>query len=288
MGATMSLLRAWINGITGFIVATAALTVAMTIAITGPPTAAEMSGLQAFLARAGTELVTAAEDVGDEACAQVPELCAPQTRTVTAQTTSGAEPANAVQSPLVAPEIEITPSPTPQEALPAEDAGLLGGVGGDDRAVQDRSRTATPRVERRQATPVERRAAPVRRARDLRRAPRPPVAVARIDPYSSLPDAPASPLEELIAAQPPEILPEPELPTQSEAEPVRAREEAWPTQWEAVPAEEEAYPENEGYFDEEAAYQAERERIYAEREARRRYRERVRAYREWRRQAEGW
>jgi hypothetical protein len=283
MSATMSFLRAWIYGIGGFIVATAALTVAMAVAITGPPTASEMAGLQAFLSRAGDELVAAADDVGAEACVQVPELCAPERGTVTAQTSSAeAEPVGATEAPLVAPEIEVAPPQTSQEVAPSNDVALLGAAGGDERVLRERPR-AEPRAERRRASAerrVERRATPTRRTRDVRRAPRPPVAVARVESYSALPDAPASPLEELISARTPEVSPEPELPTQSEAEPVRER----PTQWEAEPADE-AYPEDEPAYEDEA-YEA--ERIYAEREARRRYRERARAYREWRRQSESW
>lgn len=273
MSATMSFLRASIYGIGVFCVATAALTVAMTIAITGPPTASEMAGVQAFLTRAGAELVAAADDVGAEACVQVAELCAPERGTVTAQTSSAA-PADVVEAPVVVPEPAPIAEAVTQEAPASNDVALLGAAGGD-RVVRERPRAEPRRVERRRAS-AERRQARAPRGRDARRAPRLPVEVARVPSYSALPDGTGSPLEELISARRPEVLPEPEpeLPTQTEAEPVREREEAWP--------EDEAYPEDKPDYDDEAY---EDERIYAEREARRRER---RAYREWRRQAESW
>ena len=317
----VSLLRAWIHGIGVFAAVTASLTLALSIAITGPPTASEMDDLQAFLSKAGSDLAAMAEQAGGEACVQLPpeatgSLC-PQT--AAAETAPAARAEDAPRTPAEEESIVIeafrtendgretaAAEPLSERATSREDV-LLGDIAGDPRARVDLARPPQPRAQAERPRQPDRAAQqrrPVRAAppRAVQRAPRRPIAVARSEAIAPLPDSPATrALEDLIAASAPEILQHEPVTDEAaieEAASEQVFEDVWPAEEERKPGADdepppdriqEAWPAPWDAEEQDRAYEDEayeEERAYAEQEARRRYRERRRAYREWRR--DGW
>lgn len=72
MGAMMSLLRVWVLGFSAFVAAVAALCIAFSIAIAGPPTDDEMAGIAAMAGAGLHELGQAAGGAGKAACERLP------------------------------------------------------------------------------------------------------------------------------------------------------------------------------------------------------------------------
>ena len=64
----LSLVRAWLHGIGAFLAVTAAFVLALSLAISGPPTAEEMTGLSQVSSTAGAEISRAARGFGARLC----------------------------------------------------------------------------------------------------------------------------------------------------------------------------------------------------------------------------
>jgi hypothetical protein len=154
MGAMLSLIRNWLVGLGLFAGGTAAVCVALSFAIAGPPTDEEMSALSAFTDDAMREGGALAERAAASFCAEV-DICESASQVAEAPVTR----TDLAPPPL--PEPEVLPEPV-NEIIVA--APLLGG--------QDEG----PRTERRRQRAEARseRAQPRRASRDLRaRAERP-------------------------------------------------------------------------------------------------------------------
>lgn len=211
MRAVMSLVRAWIAGIGGFAMITAAFLVAMTLAISGPPTADEMAGLESATQTAFREADRAARSFGDDMCVRLDLDCAPQQARV--------EPPQ-----RVAPPVETTPKPPPAivaEVVPPPEPDPPPSLAGSPTETQtpppqarERAARRTPDVRARRAAAREERVRPHRRestAARPHRAPRP----RRSPPITGgRPHAP--PQVQAPVAAPPAVTPRAETPQVTE------------------------------------------------------------------------
>jgi hypothetical protein len=304
MRETMSLFRAWFYGVSGFFAATAALTMAMTIAITGPPTSSELQSLQRMLGQVAADLGPRVEQLSADMCEQLPpeaSLC--QSGVVTEVEDVGPKPAGVAYVEPPPPVVQVRDEPDEviviEAASRVRDQDLLGGRQEVSRPRATQTRTAqAPRRERAARAPdrtrrsAERagpsraaRAAPPRRARST--SPPPPI-VARQESVPDIPDnSLASPLEELLASteailaaeqESEEISEDSETPSQANSgrgdEAPASIAEAWAAPRNERRVEEAAY-EEEPYRETYEEYRARRreERAARRREEERRYRE---------------
>jgi hypothetical protein len=197
---------------------TASFVIAMSIAITGPPTDEELAGVGAVVDDLGEMAGAAFGDAGDQLCAALPEeFCG------VSQTTTATPPGMRHAEVTLPPEPPAFSGPASAEApeTPAftvqDDASLLGGAA-------EAASAARPRAERAQRAPSERRRAPSRRAEQ----PAPPrrasraQAAARPNPVEVQRHAEMERLNEAIAA----VLAEPPARQQIALPPEQAEQEA--------------------------------------------------------------
>lgn len=297
MRETMSLFRAWFYGVSGFFAATAALTVAMTIAITGPPTSSELHSLQRMLAQVAADLGPRLEQANADFCEQLPPQASLCQNDAVADVEKPAPPEEVAASAEPPPPLEVQVSDEPDQVIVieaasrAQDQDLLGGRqdvarprARETRAAQAprRDRAARAQVDRgRRSAERTARVTPPRRARTT---PPPPL-VARQESVPTVPDnSLASPLEELLASTE-AILAAEETSESSELseqritagrgdEAPQSIAEAWAAPRNARRMEEAAY-EEEPYRETYEEYRARRreERAARRREEERRYRE---------------
>jgi hypothetical protein len=121
----MSLIRAWVYGISVFVVMTASFVVAMSIAISGPPSDEEMRQAAAVADQGVQTLASATQRLAAEACRQIPELCSESA--YGAPQADRAEPSESEAPPPAAAPVEtiVASVETPAEPL-QEEASLLG------------------------------------------------------------------------------------------------------------------------------------------------------------------
>lgn len=305
----MSYIRAWVYGVSGFVAATASLTVAMTIAISGPPTAAEMQALQAMAAHAAADLAPRIEQLGADVCDQLPEALFCEDQSVATAEDPPPPPEQTgyidLRPPHLGEPTAVGERPAEEAAPHIENQDLLGGgsevasqrVNREARQTRNGQSARRDRASRAQVDRARRasRAAPRGRAR-VSAPPARPSIVARQDPIPTIPDnAVTSPLEELLAsteellAQTPAIQPEPAeeqdpegfddppqgaLSAGRDDDAAESIAEAWAAPRDDRRVEDAAY-EEEPYRETYEEYRARRraERAAQRREEERRYRE---------------
>ncbi|QGZ94335.1 hypothetical protein [Terricaulis silvestris] len=147
MGAVLSLIRNWLLGLGLFAGGTAAVAVALSFAIAGPPTDEEMSALSGFTDDAMREGGALAERAAASFCAEV-DICE------TAPVTVAEAPPSMAPPPL--PEPEVVPEPASEIVVTAP---LLGGQDNAPR-IEARRQRAEPRGSRRELRARAERARP--------------------------------------------------------------------------------------------------------------------------------
>ncbi|MGD9979684.1 MAG: hypothetical protein AB7H66_13885 [Hyphomonadaceae bacterium] len=177
------LVRAWLYGFRGFVVMTASLAIAFSVAITGPPTNTELDIVtEAVATRAaafGEEIEAAAIQVCPSLPNEVQMLCGAAPAPAPAEETPPAPPKPPPPVELTANEDAVTPPPA------NVDADLLGAPPRVERAQPPR-RAATQRTSA-QRPVAHRDATPPRRATTPRR-----VTPARAAPQRTASDRPAA------------------------------------------------------------------------------------------------
>jgi len=201
MGAVASLIGKWVQGLCLFAAGTAALFLAFSFAIAGPPTDEEMAAVSGFVTDAMEEGGALAERAAAGLCAEY-DICGPPPVTVANAPTHAPEaPPSILESPTII--IEAPPEP----ATPV--APLLG------------DRSETPRIERHRT-----RADPPRRRAERTPRPAPLEAPHRSDLAQLAPRERAA-LAELPAAYQPDLGPNQDQQTEVTPHEERDDYEGW-------------------------------------------------------------
>jgi hypothetical protein len=175
----ISLVRAWLYGVRGFVVMTASLAIAFSVAITGPPTNSEIGALAKAFATAasgfGHDLEAAAIQLCPSLPAEMQAVCGgPAPAPLEQQASSAPPPAELAPSPELATPVQLTvsESPAPQQ-LAASETELLGGPPPRARErAQTSRRASTQRATTSRRATSERAASPRRVTNERRAAPR--------------------------------------------------------------------------------------------------------------------
>jgi hypothetical protein len=278
---SVSLVRAWLYGVRGFVVMTISLAFAFGVAISGPPTNSEIELVSRAVSRAaaefGRELEAAAIDTCPKLAPDIQPVC-------------GLSPQEPPQQPPPPPDPEAPPraerafaaaqsEPARVEARVAE-SELLGGPAPRLRAERPSRRATTQQAsQRRLARP---RAESSRRAADPRRLPARREAGRRTAPRAAATQPPpedpnaAARIRAAQAAVQGDLsrglITSPRAETAPPVEPAPADARPGPTRDGGEPIQaERGRPASEYSDQEEHRYLSDEERYYEEREARRRY-----------------
>jgi hypothetical protein len=261
------LVRAWLYSLRGFVVMTASLAIALSIAITGPPTDSELKIVGAALADMSEAASRQANQAAIELCPDLPPeaqavLCAPapvQTAAAEAEKPPPIDERQLVEPVAPVEIVEAPPLPAPIQTSAAESQLL----GAPQRARPQR--VERPRAERPRRAATQRASTPRRSPQQTRRAaqttPPPRPLAAQVTPVTRPEPAPAPDLPSRVATAPePPHEPAPEAGDASD-------------RWARSVG---AGPHQEAYRGEERddEYDARQERRRERRERRRRYYER--------------
>lgn len=248
----MSLIRAWLFGISVFIVMTASFVIAMSIAISGPPTDEEMGQAAAVVGEGMHRLASATGRLVVDTCEHLPEICgdeadrAPQSE----RATHADVPAPAaVEAPV---ETVVASVETPVALSSEPESPLLGA----SSSQADAAPVVQPRRAAR-AQPHRRAHVPARPHRGIpqrpgaRRAPPLPALQVRVQEAASLP-ADAQPDIVDVTPTVEHVINRP-APSEDESAPQRDDPEAsndWDHEWveDDPPADDRGY-NDEAYYD---------------------------------------
>lgn len=250
MRAILSFVRASVVGLSAFVVLTASLCIALSIAIAGPPTASEMASLQEAVSIISRQVGEASRRIGEDICQSedLDALC-PSDEGGTRDVAQ----ADLAQPPPAAPSSRAVEIAEHQQSAPrsASDTDLLGGSEASVPRASPAERAAAaprPRAERRASSRDHRRPQP-RTGRRAPSPPPPPLLHAAQERAESLPAASdAEALAEISAAREMELR-HPE-PRQEEQPAYEARD--WDEEYyEDEPQGDDPYADDPAYEEEE-------------------------------------
>jgi len=233
-----------ITSLARFLAATAAVCVAFSVAISGPPTQTEISWARDALGKLWRNIVGVSADVEAQACVAAGVMCAEEQAVAEEARTDAAPP---IEGPP-APPLPHMAAPAEPIAPPQRSAELLG----DDEIA------APPRVEPRAERPrAHRPRAEVRREPLRNRRPPPPLPPVGVQRADALEPGTSSELAEVRRSRVPQLNEEPS-----------AYEADWPADWDQyreAPSDdaEEAYTDeydSDEVDEEERAYEEYQER----------------------------